>query len=127
MGSEVNMFFTCWGLSAIKKKRSFKNKNFFERMLAFMLPKGPENVPTSNMNMMGIGPRFFEMMMAQKNVQKLPALISLARDLDVNIQACQMSMDVMGIHKEELLDDISYCGVAAFLGDADRSRTTLFI
>jgi len=127
MGSDVNMFFTFWGLSAIKKQRIYRGKSLLEKMLAFMLPKGPNHVPTSNMNMGGIGPRFFDVMMKKKNVQKLTDLIDLARDLDVTFQACQMSMDVMAITKEELIDDIAYCGVAGFLGDADRSRITLFI
>ena len=127
MGSEVNMFFTFWGLAALKKQRILRGKSFLEKMLALMLPKGPNSVPTSNMNMGGIGPRFFDVMMKKKNVQKLTDLIELAVDLDVKFQACQMSMDVMAVTKEELRDGIAYCGVAGFLGDADRSRTTLFI
>ena len=127
MGTEVTMFFTFWGLSAVKKQRTFKGKTFWEKILAFMLPRGPRSLPTSNMNMAGFGPRFFNMMMGKKNVVKLPELIGLARELGVEMMACQMSMDVMGIRKEELLEKIEVCGVAGFLGKAGASRNAMFI
>ena len=127
MGTEVSMFFTFWGLSAVKKKRVFKGKGFFEKVLAFMLPKGPKAVPTSNMNMAGIGPKFFNFMMNKKNITSLPELIELAVELEVGMYGCQMSMDVMGIHREELLDELEICGVAGYLGQAHSARNQLFI
>lgn len=127
MGSQVTMFFTFWGLAAIKKERVFKGKTLWEKILAFMLPAGPKALPTSNMNMAGIGPRFFSMMMGKKNVQSLPELVELAQELGVEMYGCQMSMDVMGIKKEELIDPVELCGVAGFLGRSTVSRTTLFI
>jgi peroxiredoxin family protein len=127
MGSQVTMFFTFWGLAAIKKERVFKGKTIWEKILAFMLPAGPRALPTSSMNMAGIGPRFFNMMMGKKNVQSLPDLVELARELGVEMYGCQMSMDVMGIKKEELIEEVELCGVAGFLGRSTSSRTTLFI
>lgn len=127
MGTEVKMFFTFWGLAAVKKKRIFKGKGFFDKIISFMLPKSPKHIPTSNMNMAGIGPRFFNMIMKQKNIARLPELIELARELEVGMYACQMSMDVMGIQKEELIDELEVCGVAGYLGQAHESRNQLFI
>jgi peroxiredoxin family protein len=96
-------------------------------MIAAMLPAGPHRVGTSNMNMLGVGPAFFKTIMRKKHVQLLPELIETASDLGVRLVACQMSMDIMGITREELLDGVEYGGVAAYLGDASDSRVTLFI
>ena len=79
------------------------------------------------MNMAGMGPLFFKHLMQQKNVQSLPDMIALLRELGVRLVACEMSMGVMGITREELLPDIDYGGVATYLGDASRSKITLFI
>lgn len=127
MGTQVTMFFTFWGLNAVKQARINKGKTFWEKVLSWMMPKGPASVPTSNMNMLGAGPVFFKMMMGKKNVQTLPQLVELASELEVDMYGCQMSMDIMGVRKEELLGCMKYCGVAAFLGQANVSRNTLFI
>jgi len=127
MGLEVSMYFTFWGLTAVKKTPIFKGKSIPERMMAAMLPSGPRHVGTSKMNMLGMGPLFFKMMMKKKNVETLPDLISLARELGVRMVACQMSMDVTGIQREELMDGLDYGGVATYLGDASDSKVTLFI
>jgi peroxiredoxin family protein len=79
------------------------------------------------MNFAGIGPRLFRYMMGKKNVEPLPSLIEMAQEMGIKIIACQMSMDVMGIKKEDLLDGIEVGGVAAFLSDSFSSNTTLFI
>lgn len=127
MGMEVSIFFTFWGLNAIRKQTITRGKSWPERMIAWMLPKGPASIPTSNMNMGGIGPAFFRHLMRKKNVEGLPALIDLSRELGVRFIACQMSMDIMGIRREELLDDIEYGGAASYVEDASRSAMTLFI
>ena len=77
--------------------------------------------------MMGIGPTFFSYVMKKKKLLSLPDLIGLARETGVRIIACQMAMEVMGIRKEELIDDIDYGGVATYLADARDSKVTLFI
>ena len=92
-----------------------------------MIPSGPGSVGTSRLNMMGMGPAFFKMLMKQNHVETLPDLVALAKDLEVKMIACKMSMGVMGIHEDELVDDIEYGGVATYLGDSSDSKLTLFI
>lgn len=127
MGMESSMFFTFWGLSALKVKTTYAGKSVGQKMAAMMLPGGPNSVPTSRMNMAGMGPVFFKMLMKQKNVQSLPEMMEMVQELGVRLVACEMSMGVMGISREELLPGIDYGGVATYLGDASRSKVTLFI
>lgn len=127
MGMEASMYFTFWGLAAIKKHTSFKHKKITEKLMSLMLPSGPASVGTSKMNMFGMGPAFFRHVMKKKNVQTLPELVALAQEMGVRIVACQMSMDVMGITLDELIDGIEYGGVATYLSDARNSRITLFV
>ena len=127
MEMEVCMYFTYWGLNALRKSTIYKHKPIPERMIAAMLPSGPASVGTSKMNFFGMGPMFFKHLMKQKNVQSLPELISLAQELEVNMIACQMSMEIMGITKEELIDGLSFGGVATYIGDAANSKVTLFV
>lgn len=127
MGLEVTMYFTFWGLTALKKTTIFSGKSVPEKMVSAMLPTGPDAVPSSRLNMLGIGPRFFKHIMGTNNVASLPDLIGTARELGVRLVACQMSMGVMGIKTAELLDDIDYGGVATYMEDASDSKVTLFI
>jgi peroxiredoxin family protein len=128
MGKEVTMFVTFWGLDAIKKaEMGTAGKNFLEKMVTVMRPKGPAKLPTSKMNFGGVGPKLFHYMMSQKNVEPLSSLIDMSREFGLKIIACQMSMDVMGIKKEDLLDGIEFGGVAAFLSESYASNTTLFV
>ncbi|HEY6010233.1 MAG TPA: DsrE/DsrF/DrsH-like family protein [Nitrospirota bacterium] len=128
MGKEVSMFVTFWGLDAIKKPAfSTAGRNMLEKMVLWMRPKGPLKLGTSEMNFGGIGPKLFRYMMGRKKVEPLASLIEMAREMGIKIIACQMSMDVMGIRKEDLLDGVEVGGVAAFLNDSFKSNTTLFI
>lgn len=127
MGMEVSVYCTFWALAALKKKTRLKGKPISEKLIAIMLPSGPAHLGTSEMNMMGIGPAFFGYVMKKKNIQSLPDLIGLARETGVRIIACQMAMDVMGILKEELIDDLDYGGVTTYMADACDSKVTLFI
>jgi peroxiredoxin family protein len=127
MGMEASMYFTFWGLSAIRKRTSLKNKKITEKLMSLMLPSGPASVGTSKMNMLGMGPVFFRHVMRKKNVQTLPDLVALAQEAGVRMVACQMSMDVIGITKEELIDGVECGGVATYLADARDSRITLFV
>ena len=128
MGKKVSLFVTFWGLDAIKKP-AFKTsgRQFLEKMVLWMRPKGPDKLGTSKMNFGGIGPRLFRFMMGRKNVESLPSLIGMAQEMGIKIIACQMSMDVMGVKKEDLLDGIEVGGVATFLSDSFSSNTTLFV
>ncbi len=128
MGKSVSIFVTFWGLDAIKKPRfSTAGRGFLEKMILWMRPKGPMKLGTSKMNFAGMGPKLFRFMMGKKNVVPLPSLIEMAQEMGVKIVGCQMTMDVMGIKKEDLLDGIEVGGVAAFLSDSLSSNTTLFI
>lgn len=125
MGSEVSLYFTFWGLTAIKKKTKLRGKRITEKMLSTLLPPGPGG--TSRMNMFGIGLAFFRHVMRTKKVQSLEQLIELASEMGVRMIGCQMSMDVMGIQRDELRDGVEIGGVATYLQDACDSRATLFI
>ena len=126
-GSKVSMFFTFWGLSVLKKTTRLRGKTFLEKLLAFMLPSGPDRLGTSKMNMGGLGPAFFKRIMKQRKVGDLPQLIDLAVELEVQLSACQTSMEIMGISREELRDEVQVGGVAACLADAQASGVSLFI
>ncbi len=128
MGKEVTIFVTFWGLDVIKKPTmTGAGKNFLEKMVTMMRPKGTANLPTSKMNFAGIGPKLFHYMMGKKNISTLQSLVDTSIEFGVKIVACQMSMDVMGIKREDLIDGIEFGGVAAFLGSSFNSNTSLFI
>lgn len=127
MQMEASMFFTFWGLTALKKETIFKGKPITEKMMASLIPKGPSHLGTSKLNMLGLGPAFFKHVMKSHNIQMLPDLINLSQELGVERIACQMTMEIMGITRDELIDDISYGGVATFLGSAGNSKVNLFI
>lgn len=127
MGLEASMYFTFWGLAAVKKATLYSGKSVVEKMLSLMLPGGPDDVPSSNMNMLGMGPMMFKSVMKKHNVETLPDLVRVSQELGVRMIACQMSMGVMGIQREELIDGLEYGGVATYLGDATDSKVTLYI
>lgn len=127
-GLETSMFFTFWGLAALKKKGAQGGqKNIIERMFGLMTPKSSESLGTSKMNYFGAGAVMLRKMMQDKQIASLEELMGVAKDLEVKLIACTMSMDAMGISKEELVDDLTYGGVATYMADAVRSRVTLFI
>ena len=128
MGKEVTMFVTFWGLDVIKKPvLSNADRSFLEKMVLWMRHNGPDKLATSQMNFGGIGPKLFRYMMGKRNVESLPSLISMSAEFGLRIIACQMSMDLMGIKKEDLIDNVELGGVAAFLGSSFDANTTLFI
>ena len=114
-------------MTSIKKKNVYSGKSLPEKMVAMMLPGGPADVGTSRLNMAGVGPAFFGYLMKKHNVESLANLVELAVDLGVKLNACQMSMGVMGIVKDELMDGVELGGAAACLGDCCESQVTLFI
>jgi peroxiredoxin family protein len=126
-GMEVSMFFTFWGLTALRQKRESRGKTLFQKLMGWMTPVGIRGLGVSKMNFGGIGAKMLRTMMRQQGVPQPEEMAQMARELGVRIVACQMSMDVMGIHKEELIDGVEVGGVATFLGEATRSKATLFI
>lgn len=128
MGRPVTMFFTFWGLNALRKadKQPVK-KSFMEKMFGAMLPRGSKKLKLSNMNMGGMGTAMMKKIMNDKNVDSLETLMKKAMDQGIKLVACTMSMDVMGIKEEELIDGVELAGVGAYLGDAEESNVNLFI
>jgi len=127
MGKEVTMFFTFWGLKIIQKGGP-TGTSLFGKMLGFMNRGGVDRVGPSRLNMGGMGRWMFKKMMKSKNVAQLGELRDMALDLGVKMLGCTMSMDVMEIGRGDLIDGVSDCvGVAAMLGEAAESETTLFI
>ena len=127
MGQQVSMFFTFWGLSVLKKGSEFSGKTFFQKAMAMMSPSSSLELPVSKMNYFGVGAKMLRTMMKEKNVSSLEDMIALARELGVRAIACEMSRDVMGIKDSELVGGLEHGGVASFLADSLKSRTSLFI
>ena len=127
-GKKVSIFFTFWGLNAIKKEHKPKvDKDFFGRMFSWILPSDSTKLALSKINMLGIGSRMMRYLMKQKGVDSLESLRQQAIDNGVEFIACQMSMDVMGIKREELLDHVTVGGVASYMERAEQSNVNLFI
>lgn len=127
LGQQVSMFFTFWGLSVIRKSTEFTGKTVFQKMMAVMSPGSSLGLPVSRMNYFGVGAKMLRSMMKDRNVSALEDMFSLAREMGVRMIACEMSRDVMGISESELVGGLEYGGVAAFLADSLKSRTSLFI
>lgn len=127
-GKKVSIFFTFWGLNAIKKSHKPKvKKDFWGRMFGLMLPSDSTKLPLSQMNMMGIGAKLMRFIMKRKSVDSLESLRLQAIDNGVEFIACQMSMDVMGVKREELLDEVTVGGVATYMDRAEQANVNLFI
>ncbi|HEM3625317.1 TPA: FAD-dependent oxidoreductase [Streptococcus suis] len=124
-GKKVTVFFTFWGLSILKKQKV--KKSGLAKLFDMMLPSRADTLPLSQMNMGGMGSAMIKHIMKQKNVDSLPDMIEKAHQLGVKFVACTMSMDLMGIEKEELFDFVEYGGVATFIGDSEKANMQLFI
>ena len=128
MGRPVTMFFTFWGLNVLRKeKRQKVKKSMIESMFGGMMPRGASRLKISRLNMGGMGTAMMKRVMKDKNIDSVEDLIKKAMAAGVKIIACTMSMDVMGIREEELIDGVELGGVGAYLGDAEESNVNLFI
>lgn len=128
MGNQVTMFFTFWGLNILRKEQFVPvQKPFLDKMFAKMLPRGPEKLGISKMNIGGLGAKLMKYTMKKKNIMTLKELIELAIEMEIKMVACMMSMDVLGIKKEELIDGLEYAGVASYLAEANDANINLFI
>ena len=122
------MFFTFWGLNILRKSESVPvKKDFLSRMFGMMMPRGSKKLGLSRMNMLGMGPMMIRGVMKKKHIDSLEELIATARKNGVELVACSMSMDVMGIKAEELIDGVKFSGAAAMLANAEESDMSLFI
>ncbi|AVM53793.1 NADPH-dependent 2,4-dienoyl-CoA reductase/sulfur reductase-like enzyme [Bacteroides zoogleoformans] len=127
-GQKVSIFFTFWGLNVLKKMRKpHVQKDFFGKMFGMMLPSSSLKLKLSQMNMFGMGSRMMRFLMKRKGVDSLEALRSQALMQGVEFIACQMSMDMMGIQREELLEEVTVGGVATYMERADKANVNLFI
>jgi peroxiredoxin family protein/TusA-related sulfurtransferase len=127
-GKQVTMFFTFWGLSVLRKKNAPPvKKDFMGKMFSSMLPKGMDKLGLSSMNMGGLGAKMMKSRMKKKHVDQVTQMFLDAKSSGVRMVACQMSMDIMGITKEELLDGVEVGGVATYMGAASESKVNLFI
>ena len=127
-GKKVTMFFTFWGLNVIKKQhKPTVTKDIFGKMFGWMLPTHSGKLKLSKMNMGGAGSWMMRLIMKQKRIDSLESLIQQAVDNGVEMIACTMSMDVMGVQKEELMDNVTLGGVASYLERAEEANVNLFI
>lgn len=127
-GQKVSIFFTFWGLNVLKKiQKPSVEKDIFGKMFGWMLPSNSLKLKLSQMNMGGLGSRMMRYLMKRKGVDSLESLRAQALEQGVEFIACQMSMDMMGIHKEELLDEVTIGGVATYMERADQANVNLFI
>ena len=130
MGMDVVMFFTFWGTPVLRDaKKSVGGKDTMGKMFGAMLPKGAGDVKLSKMNMGGAGTAMMKSLMKKKTVASLEEMFALAEELGVRIVICEMSMDLMGFKREEMIDykNLTFCGVAKFLEEVANSKVQLFI
>ncbi len=129
MGSDVTMFFTFWGLNAIKKNPPrIKGKGFMQIALNFVNRGGANRLSMSKFNMAGAGPAMLKKMMKQNKIPSTEEFIQMAHELKVKMVGCEQSMQVMGINKEDLVDEVSeIIGAVTYLSEANEASTNLFI
>src|SRR5690606_27054379 len=125
---EVTIFHTFWGINTLRKQEPVPvKKGFLEKMFAKMMPRGAEKLGLSKMQMLGMGPKMIKHVMKKHNALSLAQLIEMAQEQDINLVSCTMTMDLLGLKKEELFDDVQLAGVAAYLADAEEGSVNLFI
>ncbi|MGE6487725.1 DsrE/DsrF/DrsH-like family protein [Paenisporosarcina sp. NPDC076898] len=125
---EVTIFHTFWGLYALRKDENVMvKKGFMEKMFGKMMPRGADKMGLSKMNFAGFGPKMIKDVMKKHNAMSLPNLIEMAQEQDIKLVACTMTMDLLGLQQAELLENIEYAGVAAYLADAQDGHVNLFI
>jgi peroxiredoxin family protein len=128
MGLEVNMFFTFWGLNAIRKKKLTAGKNFLQKLMSLLNRSGASRLPLSKFNMLGLGPAMMKVMMKQSRMPSLPEFIQTAKSLGVKFTACTTTFSFMGFKKDDFIDGVdAYAGAATFLGEVMDGRVSYFI
>ena len=129
MGNSVSIFFTFWGLNVLRKSnyKTRSKKGIIEKCFGIMMPKGVGKLKLSNMNFFGLGRKMINKVMKTKNIESLESLLEQYIENGGKITACTMSMDVMGIKKDELIENIEYGGVATYMENANKANHNLFI
>jgi len=129
-GWEVTLFFTFWGINIVRdeNKKALEKKDFMSKMFGAMMPKGAEKLKLSKLNMGGMGTSMMKKRMQLKKVKSLREMIKDAKELDVKFLVCDMSMDIMGLKKEEFIDEVDdIVGVGTYLKESKGADLTLFI
>lgn len=125
---EVTIFHTFWGLNALRKDMHVDTKKgFIEKMFGKLMPRGANKMGLSKMNFAGFGPKMIKNIIKKHNAVPLPELINMAQEQDIKLVSCTMTMDLLGLQEEELLDGVEYAGVGAYLADAQEGNVNLFI
>lgn len=125
---EVTIFHTFWGLNALRKDQQVPvKKGFLEKVFGKIMPRGADKMGISKMNFAGMGPKMIKHVIQKHNAMTMPQLIEMAQEQEINLVACTMTMDLLGLQQEELLDEVEYAGVAAYLGEAENGNVNLFI
>ncbi|ASN03903.1 DsrE/DsrF/DrsH-like family protein [Virgibacillus necropolis] len=125
---DVTIFHTFWGLNALRKDAQVPvKKGLMEKLFGKMMPRGADKMGLSKMNYLGMGQKMIKSVVKKHNALPLPQLVEMAQEQDVKLIACTMTMDLLGLKKEELLDEIEYGGVAAYIGEAENGNVSLFI
>lgn len=127
MGMEVGMYFTFWGINGLRKTKLYRGKGFLHRIITMIMPNNASKAKLAKMNYLGLGKTGMKFMMKKHNVTNLVSLIDTARELDVRLISCQMTMDLMGIKKEELIDGIEFAGAGECVNYSSRSTVNYFI
>lgn len=125
---EVTIFHTFWGLNALRKDEHIPvQKSFIEKMFGKMMPRGADKMGLSKMNFAGFGQKMIKDIIKKHNAMPLPQLIEMAQEQDIKLVACQMTVDLLGLKQEELIEGIEFAGVGAYLADAENGNVNLFI
>jgi peroxiredoxin family protein len=125
---EVDIFATFWGIAAFRDRQKKVDKGMLDRMFGMMIPRGSEQLPLSKMQMAGIGPKMIRKIMSDRGNQSLEDLMREAAEMGVKLHVCSMTMDVMGIKEDEMIDypDLDVVGVGTFIGLVDRAKHCWF-
>ena len=129
-GTKVRMFFTFWASAALRNPKIHKkNKTTIEKMFGCLIPNGLKKLALSKCHFAGLGHKMMNLNMKQKGISSLEELFEAAKDLDIEINICEMSMNIIGLHRDELIDypNLRFCGVQEFLENAAKGHTTLYI
>lgn len=128
MGMETTLFFSFWAVCALRvKPRESAKKGLIERAIAWALPAGAGTLPVSRMNYGGLGAWFFRWWMKRQHMQTLGEMLEDARDMGVKLVACEVSMQMMGLRRGDLMEGVEFGGVALFVKEARNARLSLFI
>ena len=128
MGDDVTMFFTFWGLNVLRKPGTEpREKSMMQGMLGEAMPKGPGELALSKADFGKMGAKMMRNVMREENVSSLEELVETAKEQGIKMMACKMSMDLLGLQEDELVDGLEFVGVASYLAEADEASVNLFI